>query len=299
MGFRGFWNYRNLFLFVFANLLAVIFFNFHPAVAQSQNRVSLPFITAPGGTILVKIKVMGEPITCIVDTGTPYFMVLDETLAQNLHLQQIPMSSRLKFFIERQGEKTTRVIIPKIQIASFKYHDMSAVTAGDIRMLTGGASALTFPDFRAQGILGMGFFQAFHMILNYPEQKIVFYPSDVSSSFVDFSRPTVEVAANGNQFPFLLDTGSSHSVVSEKVVNALGMKRVVSQIPNPPFNGVAKANRLKIGSIHVRHVTMALSKNFSRYSGTYRLKGIIGYDLMRNLILDLNFSEGTIRLKKE
>ena len=114
----------------------------------------------------------------------------------------------MKFFIERQGEKTTRVIIPKLQIGSLAYRNTAAVTAGDIRMITGGASALTFPNFRAQGILGMGFFHAFDMIINYPEQKIQFYPSNTSPSFIDFSRPIIEVKGNGNEFPFLLDTAS-------------------------------------------------------------------------------------------
>ena len=278
--------------------LTFFLMNFYLAAAQNQGRISLPFTTAAGGTILVNIKIMGEPITCIVDTGTPYFMVLDETIAQNLQLKQTPLSSSLKFFIERQGERTTRVIIPKLQIGSLTYHNTSAVTAGDIRMITGGASSLTFPNFRAQGILGMGFFHAFDMIINYPEQKIQLYPSNSSPSFIDFSRPIIEVKGNGNEFPFLLDTGSSYSVVSEDVVKPLGMRSYLSKNPNPPFSGIAKARRIKIDSVPFRHITLAVSQDFSSYSGSYELKGIIGYDLLRSFILNMNFPEGKIRLKR-
>jgi hypothetical protein len=62
------------------------------------------------------------------------------------------------------------------------------------------------------------------------------------------------------------------------------------------FKGVVQANNLSIGDTLLPSANFEVADHFSEYaSGNFQ--GILGYDLLQNFVLDLNFPENQIKLK--
>jgi hypothetical protein len=129
----------------------------------------------------------------------------------------------------------------------------------------------------------------------------------------DVGTPTILVRINGRQYEFWLDTGSSMTVLSSNVASAAGVPKLsVDTLRVRTFEGVAPVvpaavKRLEIGSIVFANVpVMVMDASLMRLRpGTagltdpmLRVDGIIGWDVIRQLDILMDYRNGTISLAR-
>ncbi len=123
-------------------------------------------------------------------------------------------------------------------------------------------------------------------------------PPDLYMSFPlkEGKCPMVDVELGGRQWRFAVDTGSTHSSISSRVAKAVGVqcyRGVALYESAAPHYGVElkatlKSNLCVAGST-INNITWALmsKKNSRRFEGY--VDGILGLDVLRNLIIRLDY----------
>jgi len=279
--------------FLYSALLVVAL----PILLQADP-VELPMTVAATGKILVDLKVDGEPITCIVDTGSPAFLLMDEAIADKLHLEKKLIRTKLRFFAEDVGVKTYRVKLDNIDVGPWHFENVTALTIDDVRRTTG-TGYRDLPNFISNGILGMGFLQQFRVLLDYHRNRFVLTPPEhLTNPPFSLLAPITEVSTGSGSRPFLLDTGSTFSVISSKALEPLGISYISLSGSDPLFKGMARADKLQIGTLTMHDITLEVADHFEDYSGQSAISGIIGYDLLKEMVLDFDFPRHTLTLEK-
>jgi hypothetical protein len=124
--------------------------------------------------------------------------------------------------------------------------------------------------------------------------------------------PLIPVRIAGKAYNFWLDTGSSMTMLASDVARDLNIVPIVPDtLEIVTSTGRVTANpslipEMQIGQVVVRNApTMIVTESEMRISeprsvdqGTQmKLDGIIGFDIIRQLDIDVNYREGTIRLR--
>lgn len=285
--------YRKLALLLFIGLLWA-----KPVLASDA--IQIPLTISATGKLIIDIKVDGTPVTCIIDTGSPSFLLLDEQIVDKQRLPKKQVHSKLRFFAEERGGITYRVQFPEVQIGPLEYENIEGLTLDDVRRATGtGYNSL--PNFWAQGILGMGFLENFRVKIDYPHSTLILYPAynNLKPALYSHIEPIIPVGSSYKTATFLLDTGSTFSIVSDEVMESLGLRyQYIGTSPDRLFRGTARADSINIGPIHYQNPTFEVASHFEEFAGTDVLKGIIGYDYLKDFVLDLDFPQGHLSIEK-
>lgn len=149
---------------------------------------------------------------------------------------------------------------------------------------------------------------------NVPAKTIAFraqsvlLPMQVSA----VGTPLVPVRIGENEYHFWLDTGSSMTMLASDVAGDLNIAPLVSDtLEIVTSTGRVKAHpallpRLQIGQLVVRNApTMIVDESLMHMrepkaierSPKVKIDGIIGFDIIRQLDMEVDYSEGTLRLR--
>src|SRR5437016_4697640 len=81
----------------FSSLLILGLLGILPIQSRAEDGIDVPMTVGSDGRILLDIKVEGKTITCMVDTGSPYFLIVPEDLADRFSLAKTPFPHHLVF----------------------------------------------------------------------------------------------------------------------------------------------------------------------------------------------------------
>jgi predicted aspartyl protease len=124
--------------------------------------------------------------------------------------------------------------------------------------------------------------------------------------------PLIPVRIGGKSYNFWLDTGSSMTMLSSDVAQDLNILPIVPDtLEIVTSTGRVSANpsvipEMQIGQVEVRNApTMIVTESMMRISEPrpvdqstrMKLDGIIGFDIIRQLDIEVDYGEGTLRLR--
>ena len=124
--------------------------------------------------------------------------------------------------------------------------------------------------------------------------------------------PTIQVLINGKEFQFWLDTGSSMTVVSSRVASQAGIALVGNEkLVVATFAGAAPVRpavltTLELGPIFLTNSPaivmdaglMQIKATRDDSGGSLEVDGIIGWDIIRQLDVTMNYRDRTITLQR-
>jgi len=149
---------------------------------------------------------------------------------------------------------------------------------------------------------------------NVPPKTFTFRSSAarMPMSMSEVGTPLIPVRIGGRVYNFWLDTGSSLSMLSSDVAHDLNISPLVPDtLEIVTSTGRVKANpalipQLEIGQLVVRNApTMVVEESMMEMSEPraidlsrhLKIDGIIGFDIIRQLDLEVDFSENVLRLR--
>lgn len=149
---------------------------------------------------------------------------------------------------------------------------------------------------------------------NVPAKTIAFRAQSVVLPMLvsAVGTPLVPVRIGENEYHFWLDTGSSMTMLASDVAGDLNIVPLVSDtLEIVTSTGRVKAQpallpRLQIGQLLVRNApTMIVDESLMHMrepkalerSPKVKIDGIIGFDIIRQLDMEVDYSEGTLRLR--
>ena len=174
-------------------------------------------------------------------------------------------------------------------------------------------------------LLGAGFFNPFIIQINYPEKKIRLLTRDsVDMNEASNVRsmdnrgngmPIAEIGINGENFWFLVDTGSSSGIFMERrYASRAGLLDKVegssssSGVNSTGIQDVANADTVRFGPFEIAdakvrfpapgettNLESQFSETRSRIKGK-RIVGIIGYGLFQHFLLTMDYKTGKIHV---
>ena len=151
--------------------------------------------------------------------------------------------------------------------------------------------------------------------MNVPPKTITFRAQSVLLPMLvsRVGTPLVPVRIGGKEYHFWLDTGSSMTMLASDVARDLN---IVPLVPDTleivTSTGRVKAHpsllpRLEIGQLVVRNApTMIVDESLMQMRGEaeaiersmhVKIDGIIGFDIIRHLDLEVDYGEGTLRVR--
>ncbi|HEY8832707.1 MAG TPA: aspartyl protease family protein [Gemmatimonadaceae bacterium] len=149
---------------------------------------------------------------------------------------------------------------------------------------------------------------------NVPEKSLTFSAQSVQlPMFVSaVGTPLIPVRIGGKSYNFWLDTGSSMTMLASDVAHDLNILPLVPDtLEIVTSTGRVTANpslipEMQIGQVVVRNApTMIVTESMMRISEPrqvnestrMKLDGIIGFDIIRQLDIEVDYGEGTMRLR--
>jgi clan AA aspartic protease (TIGR02281 family) len=145
-------------------------------------------------------------------------------------------------------------------------------------------------------------------VTTFPEK-----PQALRLNITAVGTPTVRVQINGKQYEFWLDTGSSMTVISSAVAKEAGIAPLSTDtLTVRTFAGsapvrAATIRKMEIGSIVISNSPAVIIEQGLMYlrasargvpGGGLRVDGIIGWDTIRQFDLTMDFTTGTITLRR-
>jgi hypothetical protein len=137
-------------------------------------------------------------------------------------------------------------------------------------------------------------------------------PATLPLGITRFGTPTIQVLINGKEFHFWFDTGSSMTVVSSRVAAVAGIavvgsnKLVVSTFAGAAPVRPAVLTTLELGPIFLTNSPaivmdeslMKITGSRDDFGGALTVDGIIGWDIIRQLDVTMNYRQSTITLRR-
>jgi len=151
--------------------------------------------------------------------------------------------------------------------------------------------------------------------MNVPPKTITFRAQSVLLPMLvsRVGTPLVPVRIGGKEYNFWLDTGSSMTMLASDVARDLNIVPLVADtLEIVTSTGRVKAHpsllpRLEIGQLVVRNApTMIVDESLMQMRGEaeaversmhVKIDGIIGFDIIRHLDLEVDYGEGTLRVR--
>ena len=130
----------------------------------------------------------------------------------------------------------------------------------------------------------------------------------------DAGTPMIPVRIHGRDFHFWLDTGSSLTIVSSNVASALGLTPLSADTLEMVTNTgrvsarAAFVDRIELGQVMVRNATAMIvdersmemremTKIDASHPAPVKIDGIIGYDIIQRLDIEIDYGGSRIRLR--
>jgi predicted aspartyl protease len=149
---------------------------------------------------------------------------------------------------------------------------------------------------------------------NVPEKSLTFHAQSalLPMSVSAVGTPMIQVRIGGKSYNFWLDTGSSMTMLASDVAQDLNILPVVPDtLEIVTSTGRVTASpalipEMQIGQVVVRNApTMIVTESMMRISEArpvdqstrMKLDGIIGFDIIRQLDIEVDYGEGTMRLR--
>jgi hypothetical protein len=261
-------------------------------------------ITRIGNLILVEAKIGNQTGFFVLDTGAPY-LVLNETYFRDL----VVANQRTYTDVNGQSRSANVTYVPKLELRSLYYKNLRA----DLANL---ASIENSRGVKVLGLMGINLFLDLEMHLNIKEQVLELQKVDKKgipllptlicekALQMPFSLKNrvilVEARLKSQTLKFCFDsaaevtglsTGLSDeiysSIVFEKQIDLIGSSGATNRVLYGRLNG------LEIG-VPINGCN-AIITNLSELSKAYgtALDGMIGYDLLKQGIVILNFKTET------
>lgn len=147
--------------------------------------------------------------------------------------------------------------------------------------------------------------------MNVPPKTVDFpgHPVILPMTLSLFETPTIPVRIHGREYHFWLDTGSSLTIVASDVAAALGLGPLTADTLEMVTNTgrvsarPALVDRMELGSVVVRNATAMIvdekrmemrtinRPDWTAYSGPVKIDGIIGYDLIHRMDIEIDYGE--------
>ncbi len=145
--------------------------------------------------------------------------------------------------------------------------------------------------------------------LDFPGHMVVL-PLTLSAA----GTPMIPVRVHGREFHFWLDTGSSLTIVASNVASSLGLTPLSADTLEMVTNTgrvsarPALIDRVELGQIAVRNATAMIVdersmemremlKMDAAHPTPVKIDGIIGYDIIQRLDIEIDYGESRIRLR--
>ncbi|HEV7593675.1 MAG TPA: retroviral-like aspartic protease family protein [Gemmatimonadaceae bacterium] len=149
---------------------------------------------------------------------------------------------------------------------------------------------------------------------NVPEKSLSFHAQSalLPMSVSAVGTPLIQVRIGGKSYNFWLDTGSSMTMLASDVAQDLNILPIVPDtLEIVTSTGRVAANpslipEMQIGQVVVRNApTMIVTESMMRITEArpvdqatrMKLDGIIGFDIIRQLDIEVDYGEGTMRLR--
>lgn len=145
---------------------------------------------------------------------------------------------------------------------------------------------------------------------NLPEQTINISDKEIIVPIYSFNyggTPIIEVKINGIVKKFIIDTGATHSIISQKIakkcnVNTLQSKLSITDVNNKDINSqLGYADSLQIGDFLITNQSLVIMKKLSlKLLGItiYNIDGIIGWDILHKLKVRISWKDRNIAFSK-
>ena len=240
------------------------------------------------------------PYRFLVDTGATQ-TVLSNRLAKTLGLKQI--TSNIMHGVGGDGKLES----PIYRADSLKIGDVT------VRNLPLGTLGNPLLDQLMDGIVGTTLFSDFVVTINYPQSQIeLTHEAPATGTAIpawSFSGLLLVPVQVNNTFSgnFLIDTGADNTLLAHAMANDLGInKDTPGALLNLPIGGIGG---LDDGVLLVPSVTLQTPFERKRFETLMsieltgmssliqtELSGVIGYDMLRNYRVTLDYQRAEIRL---
>lgn len=139
--------------------------------------------------------------------------------------------------------------------------------------------------------------------------SVVTLPLSISAA----GTPMIQVVINGKTKQFWLDTGSSMSIVSSDVAAECGVEPLIADtLEVATTTGRAPARpasirRLDLGGVSIQSATAMIvssalmeirSADFNQSSPAVKIDGIVGFDIISQLDVEVDYQKGIVRLSR-
>ncbi len=263
--------------------------------------------------IFVNVKLDNEgPFTFIIDTGAMASLI-DKSLAERFS-QKAKDEFRgmaVGFGEEKKLEsedslKITRLNFKTIQIGELVHKDFKPFVM-DISHISNAIGS------SVDGVIGFDLLSSYKLFINYKNGEIIFaplpeYPETNGTTFELFMNHVyVPVIIEGKRFPFLLDTGASHCVLSRKLVDSLNLSNKLKPSRTDTLVGASGTggeistyllDSLTVDSQTTQDIEVAVVdlSSFSSILGR-DIYGVIGHNFLKYFELIINYRDMRIFLR--
>ena len=252
--------------------------------------------------ILLPACINGKgPFSFVLDTGAGVSIVTED-LARTLALQNLEAKDAL-------GAGDSRI---SLQLGNASLMSVEGATVENTRV----AVMKSLPKCVGQGVIGYDFLKHFVLTLDYPHNELTLtadgdYDNHERCSTLPLKlarpdRPIIlmEVFVNARgSYQFVLDTGASQTVVSPALAEEMSVMSTqqdkVVGAAGAVTSSSATLKSLRIQDVLVEDVQVIVSDIFSPINqavGTI-IDGILGYNLLRNFRIIIDYPNGTLHLK--
>jgi hypothetical protein len=274
------------------------------AGAQPIYRLKLgPFVAPPTRTLGLVVTARingGPPLRLLLDSGTQC-IVLDRKAAVKsgclggADLDLVAAGASAPAVVKK-------LLAGTVDVGDLTLHDVPLLIGG--RHLADGIN----------GALPLSIFAGFLIRLDIPGKSLDLFPyppeqaettgalKALSSNHLLFVKGTVNDAYEGY---FLLDTGASYTAISRNVARRLNMSEALA--PHLPLGGgtenidaplVGDSVRLRVGTTEfATGPVVAVDLSTASQYHKVEMSGLIGYSVLRQSILTVNYRDGLIRIE--
>jgi predicted aspartyl protease len=270
-----------------------------PALLKPKGYIEVPLILTKVGLLDIEVKVNGQPLLFILDTGAGN-TVIDEAVA-----------GRLKLPIHETGQKLSGVSGAKplkrsesVQISVGPNSCQAVPVVDNLSALNAQRKKRGTPP--CDGILGNNILQDYGAVIDHSAPKLFMLDTPSFKVRADFFKSRgyievplilardgffdVEVQVNGQPLLFLLDTGSDNTVIDNAVAERLMLPRNKTGDTSAGITGdqpllTTVVEQLSVGSVSSREhpgLTDFCANNEHRKKESIRLwDGLLGNNFLQ------------------
>lgn len=192
--------------------------------AQSTDFNVIPIEISQQGYVFAQIKVNNREVKAMIDLADPHTLQLSSSLVNQLELKVEKLPQKIAH-ISGENWELYKGVLPHLEIGRWS---MSQVNFTMPDMEIEHVSDQIKIQFHA--VLGWGYFQKYFTVMDFSKQKFTLYknyPENYETHFyIDFNNDygyiLLNLQLNSETKTFMLDTGTSISVIDSKYANNTG-----------------------------------------------------------------------------